>query len=239
LSSRGIENQFVFVAAPTRQCISVLDESTRMVTELVEESQRVEAEDYQRLLAIIERFLPQCDAVVMSGSLTPGGPVDFYRNITLKANQSKVLSVVDAQGVPLTQALHAQPGLVKPNRQELADTVAHKLSDESEVIEAMREVQRRGAARVVVTAGKSPTLALDGESLWRIETPTVAAVNPIGSGDAFTAGLIWRLIREEPLGEACRWAAAAGAANALSPLPGELEVGVVENLAGQVTVRRL
>jgi len=104
------------------------------------------------------------------------------------------------------------------------------------VIEAMREVHQRGAARVVVTAGKAPTLALDGEHLWRIETPGIHVVNPIGSGDAFTAALVWRLLEKCSLGEACRWAAAAGAANALGEVPGESKRTQVEQLAQKVTV---
>jgi sugar/nucleoside kinase (ribokinase family) len=64
----------------------------------------------------------------------------------------------------------------------------------------------------------------------------VKAVNPIGSGDAFTAALVWRLLRGEGLGEACRWAAAAGAANALTLMPGEVEGAEVERLAGSVRV---
>jgi tagatose 6-phosphate kinase len=64
-------------------------------------------------------------------------------------------------------------------------------------------------------------------------------VNPIGSGDAFAAGLLWRLLRGEDLGEACRWAAAAGAANALTLMAGEVHGDDVERLAGQVTVERL
>jgi tagatose 6-phosphate kinase len=239
LSKRGIENHFVSVAAPTRQCISVVDELSGTVTELVEESRAVEIGDYEQLQASIEQLLPKCDAVVMSGSLTPGGPLDFYRTITLTANESRVLTVVDAQGPPLIQALTAQPGVVKPNRNELAATVGQTLASEAEVVWAMREVHRRGAARVIVTAGKAPTLALDGDQLWRIETPTIQAVNPIGSGDAFTAALVWRLVLKDSLGEACRWGTAAGAANALSALPGELEADVVKKLAERVTVTSL
>lgn len=239
LSDRGIKSEFVQVPARTRQCITVLDESSRKVTELVEESRPVDLEYYMALRAIITRVLPGCRAVVMSGSLTPGGPVEFYREITEAANANTALSVVDAQGASLVHALTAHPGLVKPNRQELAATVMRPLNDDSDVIEAMREVQRRGAARVVVTAGKAPTLALDGEHLWRIETPTIPVINPIGSGDAFTAALVWRLVQNCSLGEACRWAAAAGAANALSEVPGELKRAQVEELAEQVRVSAL
>jgi tagatose 6-phosphate kinase len=64
-------------------------------------------------------------------------------------------------------------------------------------------------------------------------------VNPIGSGDAFASGLLWRLLRGEDLGEACRWATAVGTANALTPMAGEVHEDDVQRLAGQVTVERL
>ena len=73
----------------------------------------------------------------------------------------------------------------------------------------MRELCERGAQRVVITAGKEPALAFDGRSFWRVQAPRIEALNPIGSGDAFTAGLVWRLLRGEDLGEACRWGSAS------------------------------
>src|SRR5690242_5214191 len=237
--AKGIETEFVEVSTPTRQCVSVLEESGRAVTELVEESRPVAAADYASLKEIVRNRLPHCDAVIMSGSLTPGGPEDFYKEITLLANEGQKLCVVDAQGRPLTEALGAQPGLVKPNRRELAATVRRQLKTDAEVIEAMKEIRKLGAIRVVVTAGKLPAFALAGDQLWRITSPDIAAVNPIGSGDAFTAALVWRLVQKDDLGEACRWAAAAGTANALSAMPGELDRDDVERLRGQVKVEAL
>ena len=239
LASRGIDAEFVKVSAPTRQCISVLDQATRTVTELVEESQAVGLADYEKLREIIRTRLPKCEAVVMFGSLTPGGPVDFYRMITEQANARGILSIVDAQGPPLIEALMAKPGLVKPNRLELSATVQRSLDNEAAVISAMDEVRKRGARRIVVTAGKSAILAMDNDALWRIHSPVIEAVNPIGSGDSFTAGLVWRLTQNESLGEACRWAAAAGAANALSVMPGDVDKRDVERLLGEVKIQRL
>jgi tagatose 6-phosphate kinase len=92
---------------------------------------------------------------------------------------------------------------------------------------------------VIVTAGREPALAFDGKIFRRIVSPRIKAVNPIGSGDAFTAGVVWRLLRGDDLGEACRWGAAAGAANALTPLPGELNRKDVNRLAKEVRVRRI
>jgi tagatose 6-phosphate kinase len=236
LASRNIEADFVSVPAATRQCISVLDQANGTVTELVEESKPVPPENYDALMALIRRRLPGCSAVVLSGSLTPGGPVSFYREVVEWAATLGIRTIVDAQGPPLMEALKAHPTLVKPNRQELAATVEHPLVTEAQVLEAMQEVSRRGAAQIVVTAGKLPVLAMDGQRAWRVPAPRIAAVNPIGSGDAFTAGLVWRLTLQEELGEACRWAAAAGAANALSAMPGELDPRDVERLAHEVKV---
>ena len=77
LEARGIELEFVQVAARTRQCTTLLDTSTGTQTELVEESQPVAAADYAELMRVIRRRLQGCRAAVMSGTLTPGGPVDL------------------------------------------------------------------------------------------------------------------------------------------------------------------
>jgi tagatose 6-phosphate kinase len=149
------------------------------------------------------------------------------------------MPVVDAQGAALIEALRARPALVKPNRPELAATLGRELKDETAVRSAMQELCERGAQRVVVTAGKEPALAFDGRSWWRVTPPRVGAVNPIGSGDAFTAGLVWRLLRGENLGEACRWASAVGTANALTMLAGEVRRNDVEQLVAEVRVELL
>jgi tagatose 6-phosphate kinase len=239
LAARGIELDFVTVAARTRQCITLLDQSAGTTTELVEESQPVGTADYEALLRVIQRRVQGCRAVVMSGTITPGGPADLYFHCTKLAREAGALAVVDAQGPALLEVLKAGPGLVKPNRSELAATLGRELKDEAAVCSGMQELSERSAQRVVVTSGKGPTLAFDEHRFWKIQAPQIDAVNPIGSGDAFTAGLVWRLLRGEDLGEACRWAAAVGAANALSMMAGEVNPEDVERLVERVTVETL
>lgn len=235
LAAAQIEADFVSVSAPTRQCITAIDEAAGTVTELVEESRAVQPVEFEKLTKVIQNRVSGCRAAVMSGTITPGGPVTFYQVCTELARQAGALAIVDAQGPLLAHALQARPDLVKPNRQELARTLGRELPAEADVLAAMRELHERGARRVVVTAGAGPTLAFDGRQTWRIQTPRIKALNPIGSGDAFTAGLTWRLVHGDDLGEACRWGAAAGAANALSLMPGDLSLQEVERLGRQVT----
>lgn len=239
LAEKNIESDFVAVSTRTRQCVTVIDEAAGTQTELVEESRPVEPADFDKLMAVLRRRVAECRAVVMSGTVVSGGPVNLYFTCTQWAETAGALSVVDGQGTALLEALKARPGLVKPNRSELAATVKGQLKDEAETVRAMREVFERGAQRVVVTAGQEPTLAFDGKICWRVSSPRIEAVNPIGSGDAFTAGLVSRLVRGDDLGEACRWGAAAGAANALTFLPGDVNREDVERLAPGVDARRI
>jgi tagatose 6-phosphate kinase len=239
LQGRGIALAFVTVAARTRQCVTVIDESTGNITELVEESQPVTAREYEEFLAVLRKRMHGCRAAIMSGTIVAGASPDLYRTCSRLAKECGALSVVDAQGTALVQALDAHPGLVKPNRTELAATLERELADEAAVVAGMNELCERGAQRVVVTAGKEPVLAYDGQNFWRIRAPRITAVNPIGSGDSFTAGLVWRLVRGDDLGEACRWGAAAGAANALTLLAGEVKREDVERLAPEVEVERV
>lgn len=239
LESRGIGLDMVKVNAPTRECTTLVDQASGAITELVEEGSPADPNDYQRLLEVVQRRMAQCRAVVMSGTIPGGGPSDLYAHCIRCAQQTGALSIVDARGALLDEALKTRPSLVKPNRLELETTLGKKLDDEPAVLDAMRELEDRGARQVVITAGAQPALAFDGCHAWRIQAPQVAVVNPIGSGDAFTAGLVWRLLRGDDLGEACRWASAVGAANALTLMTGEVNRHDVENLVGQVKCERI
>jgi tagatose 6-phosphate kinase len=239
LQAREMALDFVLVGSETRLCVTLVDEMSGAVTELVEEGEAVTTADYDRLDTCIRRHIGGCRAVVFSGTIAPGGPADFISRYVKLAHETGAITVVDAKGTALNDALKAQPTVAKPNQSELVATVGHELGDETAVLAAMRELHTRGARQVVVTAGKDPVLAFDGKIGWRIRPPQISALNPIGAGDAFTAGLVWRLVCGDDLGNACRWGAAAGAASALTYLAGELKRSDVEALVDRVGIERL
>jgi tagatose 6-phosphate kinase len=236
LKQRAIETEFVKIALETRQCTTVIDESAGTITELVQESDAVTKGNYLELMEVARKWAERCRAIVISGTLTPRAPTDFYRRCTQIATECGLLSVVDATGPALIEVLKARPGVVKPNRSELAATVGYELKTDTDLMSAMRQLNERGALRVIVTSGKDPALAFDGKRFWRIHAPKIKAVNPIGSGDSFTAGLVWQLLRGADLGEACRWASATGAANALTIMAGEVRRKDVQRLAEKVRI---
>jgi tagatose 6-phosphate kinase len=239
LEGQKIPHQFVDVPTNTRQCITVIDQATGEQTELVEESQPVREESYQAVLKIIEHRCADAKAIVMSGTLTPGSPTDFYSRCVRAANAAGAMSVVDAQGAALVSAVQAKPFLAKPNRSELAATLGREISTKDALMKAARELAERGAQNVVCTAGAGATVAFDGKNFWKIHSPKINAINPIGSGDAFTASLVCALSKGDALPEACRKGAAAGAANALTLMPGEIKLSDYERLRAGAVVESL
>ena len=65
---------------------------------------------------------------------------------------------------------------------------------------------------VAVTHGPAgATLMRGGEPIARATPPTVAAIDTVGAGDAFVAGLVVGLLSGMAEGRALAWACAAGA----------------------------
>jgi tagatose 6-phosphate kinase len=238
-AKQNIAGHFIRVKTPTRQCLTILDDQSGEVTELVEESGAVTGGEYRRLFHALRSIKDPYRALVLSGTLAPGVPEDLYAQALSLAKKRGALTVVDARGAPLLLALAQRPDVVKPNHAELAATVGSPLKTRAQLIQAMDQVRKRGPKSIVVTCGKAPALAMNEAGIWSIQPPAVEALNPIGSGDAFTAGLVWALIRKEPFPEACRWGAAAGAANALTLMAGDVRRSDVEHLAGKVQVQKL
>jgi len=115
LDRAGIGHDFVTVGPRTRLCVTLIDQSAHTHTELIEESSAVEAEAWESLEAKLGELLGRAKLLALSGSLTPGAPVDFYRRCAQMAAEAGVPTIVDAQGPALATALPARPLLVKPN----------------------------------------------------------------------------------------------------------------------------
>ena len=199
----------------------------------------VDMEETERLTELVLEKAQAPEVLVLSGSLPKAVKTDIYYSIITEGKKRGIQVILDSDGEPMRLGIEAGPYLIKPNRVELCATVGRDLRGEKAVRVAMEELQQRGAQRVVVTNAKGPALAFDGSRYWRIHPPAIRALNPIGSGDAFTAALVWRLLKGDDLGESCRWGAAAGAANALTPMPGDLDRRQVRKLAPQVRIERI
>jgi tagatose 6-phosphate kinase len=236
LDAAGIAHHFVEVEPTTRTCVTVIDESAGTATELIEESKQVEPEAWYRLTDKLEALLPRASALVLSGTLTPVAPQDFYARCVTQAFNHGVKTIVDATGEPLRLALGAKPYVAKPNRGEIGRTLGVDTSTEKGLRDGARQLISRGAEWTVVTMGDAGVMVSDGKTFWRVTVPHVDVISPIGSGDAFAAGLAVGLERGQPVNEAVILATACGSANALTALPGFVRPEDIERLQRAITI---
>ena len=239
LGVAGVPHDFVSVAPETRMCVTLIDRDGGEVTELVEEAKAVEADAWDQLDRKIEMLLPRAKLLVLSGSLPPGAPQEFYKRCVLRAREAGVEAIIDGSGEPLRHALAARPLVVKPNRAELARTLNVSIESEDSLRDAIRSLIESGPTWAVVTEGKAGAMVSDGKSYWRVRSPQVKAINPIGSGDALAAGLACAIARGEKMPDACKLAVACGAANAMTERAGFVRPEDVEALRPQITVESL
>jgi tagatose 6-phosphate kinase len=234
LDRSGIAHDFVQVQAPTRLCTTVIDQAGKTATELLEESSPLESQDYEVLLESLKRHLKDAKLLVISGTLPPSAKADFYARCVELA-QPKVPVILDAVGAPLLEALRAHPFIVKPNQSEIGRTLGIDTSTDEGLHQGMIELISRGAKWVIATRGRNATLVTDGKSFWQLNTPAVQVISAIGSGDSFAAGLAAGLVQGNEVPEACKLAVACGAANAMTPDAGHIDMETVKSLLAQIS----
>ena len=93
---------------------------------------------------------------------------------------------------PVLSRIHT----LKPNRLEAELLSGVEIRDEASLSAAADVLLGRGVRRVFITLGSDGVLAAEGEKRCRLAAPKGQAVNTTGSGDAFTAGLVWAYFNE-------------------------------------------
>ncbi len=235
LDGAGVAHDFVPVAARTRMCLTAIDRAAGTATELIEEPTAVEPADYDALLSKLGDLLGRATVLVMSGSLPPAAPVDFYARCVRLATAARVATVLDAKGEPLRLALGERPTVVKPNRAELQETTGTGTATDVHLREAVGRLLAAGPAWALVTLGPDGAVLSNGAQFWRLAVPAVKAVSPIGSGDSVAAGLAAGIADGVPMPDACALGLACGVANALTPLAGHVRLDDVERLRSEIS----
>ena len=182
---------------------------------------------------------------VLSGSLPPGAPADWYARLVrlLRGSAPGLRIAVDTSDEPLT-ALAAglpevAPDLIKPNGEELGQLVGLPADramaleegamsgDLAPVADAARILVDLGLGAVMATLGPAGAVLVTGEGAWHATAPEVPVLSTVGAGDSSVAGYVLADVRGGDEVERLRTAMAYGSAAAslpgtTLPAPGDL-----------------
>ena len=150
---------------------------------------------------------------ILSGSLPPAIPKDFYARAVAAFKAQGWLTVLDASGEAMRLGLEAGPDLIKPNAEECEPLVGF-VPKTPESFARATAMLRAKAAHVVISDGGAGAW-FDGEF---VPAPKVEVVDTTAAGDTLLAEFCWRLWGNGEQGtEAGRWAVAAGSAACTMP----------------------
>ena len=236
LKGEGIPFHAVPVRGNTRICTTLLDRKNGIQTELVEESEPVTGGETGRVQRAFETLLRGSRLLVLSGTAPKGFASSVYRRWIEAANRIGIPTILDAPGKLAEQGLTSRPWLFKPNWGEMEAILGRPVRSDEEAKKALEIFHQNGAQNVMVTADVPVALALADGGFFRLISPDLAVVNPIGSGDSIAAGIAAAFLRKKSLPEALRFGMACGSANVLTPLAGTVRKRDVRTLLKAVKI---
>ena len=200
--------EWVESGSQIRFCYTVLTKGDNGVTELVEESEPVGAGTEERLLekfnSMLGTLVPaegDFSCLIISGTKAAGFSDAVIPHMVRKAKDKGLRVILDIKGKDLVESLQYSPDIIKPNLYEFVSTFAPELVRDNDftvdtqtaaerVKSVMLDICKQYGCRVILTDGSRKILAAEsGDDFFQIDFQPVKAVNTIGCGDAFTAGL--------------------------------------------------
>ncbi|CKG83827.1 1-phosphofructokinase family hexose kinase [Mycolicibacterium smegmatis] len=232
------------IAEPVRTNIAIT-ENDGTTTKLNERGATLDAAALDAITRCVVDEAQHAAWVVLSGSLPPGVPPQWYADVVAKLAPLPCRVAVDTSDAPLaalaSKLSTASPELMKPNVEELASisgvaeadletTVAE--GDLSLVVAAAVKLVERGVGAVLATLGAAGAVLVDGTGAWFAAPPPITARSTVGAGDASLAGYLRAEVGGAEPSQRLRMAVAyGGAAAALPgsalPVPAQLDLDAV------------
>jgi 1-phosphofructokinase len=225
LRALGLELATVPVQSPVRTNYTLVDPAGT-TTKLNEPGAELTEATRAALTGVLHGHAAAASWVVLSGSLPPGAPVDWYAQLVTSLRDTGARVAVDTSEAPLLALMAAGPAaapdLLKPNAEELAQLAGVSeddvLRDAGATLAAVRTLHDRGVREVLLTLGGDGALlsTADGE-VWTARPPQITVRSTVGAGDCSLAGYLLADLAGAPPAERLRNAVAYGAASASLP----------------------
>ncbi len=219
LSRYELPFKAVPTAAETTQNIGLTELATGKQYHLVFPGAELTQAEWNRCLGALNELSPSPDYLVISGSLPPSVPVDFFARVAELAAQRGIKVVLDTAGPALKPTLEVGVHLAKLNREEFTDLGYTGDGDINSRLALMGQMVDQGyAEHLIVTLGPNGALmaSRNGERLHAAPPPT-PVVSHVGAGDSFVSVMTCQLARGMPSAKAFRYGVAAAAAAISTP----------------------
>ena len=216
VQAEGVETEFVYLKEGT----------TRINVKLFAQEQfdvnapgpEVSDEDIDALFAVLDK-LTEGDVLVLAGAVPGSCPEDIYERILQRLQGRGIKFVVDTTGEGLLKVLPYKPFLIKPNHHEISELFHDdvKKTDTDLIVKYAKELQKMGAANVLVSRGGAGATLVDENGDVNSEGIVPGeCINNVGCGDSMVAGFVAGYETKHDYAYALKLGSAAGNASAFN-----------------------
>ncbi len=237
LAQLGIQADFVWVAEDTRTNTMINEASGEWHMKINEPGPSILAEDIEHLNQKVKEYAKKGDLWILSGSLPPDVPNDFYAKLIDMLQKRKARVYLDASGKALQYGIQASPYLVKPNLAEASEEVGFEINNIEDAKRAALHFLRAGIQYFALTMGASGLLLASQKEMVYASPPKIHARNTAGSGDALLAAIIHAQMQGLNLVDVARWGVAAGSASIETEGVSEFEMNRLHELMQKIDAR--
>ncbi|KUI37081.1 1-phosphofructokinase family hexose kinase [Mycobacterium sp. GA-2829] len=229
LRAAAVPFRCVPIAEPVRTNLAIT-EADGTTTKLNERGATLDAAARNALIRSIVDAAETATWVVLSGSLPPGLPDDWYAEVVAQLAPLRCRVAVDTSERPLAALAaafdEAAPDVIKPNAEELAGLVgasaqlmenAAAQGDPEPVVAAARRLVDSGVGAVLATLGPAGAVLVDRSGAWMATPPPVIPRSTVGAGDSSLAGYVRAAVNGAEPPHRLRMAVAYGSAAAALP----------------------
>lgn len=189
---RDFSDQFIELHGSTRINVK-LAESSSQVTDINFPGFVASPQQLEHINEVLARNCGPNSYVIIAGSLPRGLAENAYQSLITTARERGATVLFDSSGAAFTAGLAAQPTLIKPNREELAEWIGHELSDDQALTDAALTLLRQGIRHVVVSDGSAGVYWFSEHGCLHAQPPRVNVVSTVGAGDTLVAGFAYGL----------------------------------------------
>lgn len=234
-----LPNDMVLTGEITRTNLKIIDPLLQTNTDINEPGGPVSEETLDAVWHKLSRVVKPGDTVVLAGKNPPGMPDSRLADWVTRLHGMKVYTCVDTVGEPMQQAIAAQPDIIKPNREELAEIAGRRMVTDDDVLTAARELVDRGVGLVTASLGADGAIFVTRNQAFRGYAPKVSVVSVVGAGDAMMAALTHYSAAGCSLEETARRSIAVSVASVMCSGSEAPELNMILPLIDQVRLEKL
>lgn len=216
LTGEGINFSFISVKEESRTASIIRDEFSGTLSSYFDPDPQISESEAAEFMNRLEKMIQNCSVVVFSGS-SPSLFTDLIIPFGIEtANKYDKISVLDTYGAHLPASVDKAPTVLHNNCEEIKKSYGIPVKNENDKFRFLDFLYSKGIKIAYLSDGAKPVFASKFDFHYKLFPPEIKEVDATGSGDAFTAGVIYGLEKSMVFKDFSKFAAALGALNASS-----------------------